>query len=704
MESMLRWRPEAARFRHRDSLLEKPLPGADLALEACALVDLSVAEALARARQAGRAPACGAGCAACCCQPIPLTPLEALLLTRYAHLRLRPEERATLARNHAAALALPPLRRNCPLLLDGRCAAYVVRPLACRRYLVLDRPCAPGEDAASSRPGRSAAARPGPAGSRPAAHPALVRPPTRMPAAAPVFRPGGGPAFLPLRDHRYPGPALGKRACPRGRRGLKETLRNGLCALFPRRMIQKASGPRRAVPGLNMSTSTAAPAREPANALERVSGLLSLLRFAFPTMVMMVFNGLYTIVDVVFVARFVNTEALSAINIINPAMGVLWGLGTMLGTGGSALIARKMGGGDTAGARRNFSLLILAGVLLGLFFSGLGLLFLEPIIRALGASDILAPYCREYFGTLLLFTPAGLVLALFAFFFVAAGKPALNMALIIASGLTNTLLDYVFIVLLGMGVAGAALATGIAFLIPPLGGLCFFLYSKGPLHFTRPGMRLREFGQACFNGSSEMIAQLSISVTTYLFNITMLRLAGEAGVAALTITAYSEYFLVTLFLGFSMGVAPVISYNYGSGNHARQRRIFRSCLLFICVGSILVFSAALLGASRLIGIFAPPDSRVFALADQGFHIFVFNFLFCGYGIFASSLFTALSNGKVSAIIAFLRTFALIALFLLVLPEFLGLTGVWLAAPLAEAISALVAAFFVWRWRGTYQYL
>ena len=449
-----------------------------------------------------------------------------------------------------------------------------------------------------------------------------------------------------------------------------------------------------------MSTSTAAPAREPANALDRVSGLLSLLRFAFPTMVMMVFNGLYTIVDVIFVARFVNTEALSAINIINPAMGVLWGLGTMLGTGGSALIARKMGGGDAAGARRNFSLLILAGVLLGLFFSGLGLLFLEPIIRALGASDILAPYCREYFGTLLLFTPAALLLTLFAFLFVTAGKPALNMALIIASGLTNTLLDYVFIVLLGMGVAGAALATGIAFLIPPLGGLCFFLYSKGPLHFTRPGMRLREFGLVCFNGSSEMIAQLSISVTTYLFNITMLRLAGEAGVAALTITAYSEYFLVTLFLG----VAPVISYNYGSGNHARQRRIFRSCLLFICVGSILVFSAALLGASRLIGIFAPPDSRVFVLADQGFHIFVFNFLFCGYGIFASSLFTALSNGKVSAIIAFLRTFALIAFFLLVLPEFLGLTGVWLAAPLAEAIAALVAAFFVWRWRGTYQYL
>ena len=445
-----------------------------------------------------------------------------------------------------------------------------------------------------------------------------------------------------------------------------------------------------------MPTSTATSTREPVNALDRVSGLLSLLRFAFPTMVMMVFNGLYTIVDVIFVARFVNTDALSAINIINPAMGVLWGLSTMLGTGGSALIARKMGEGDNAGARRNFTLLILTGLLLGLFFSCLGLLFLDRIIRALGATDLLAPYCRTYFGALLLFTPAALLLALFAILFITAGKPALNMALIIASGLTNIALDYIFIVPLGMGVAGAALATGIAFLIPPLGGLCFFLRSKGPLHFTRPGMRLSEFGGVCFNGSSEMIAQLSISVTTFLFNITMLRLAGEAGVAALTIMAYSEYFLVTLFLGFSMGVSPVISYNYGSGNHARQRRILRSCLLFI--------SVTMLGASRLIGIFAPPDSRVFALADQGFHIFAFSFLFCGYGIFASSLFTALSNGKISAIVAFLRTFALIAIFLLVLPKFFGLNGVWLAAPLAEALAALAAAVFVWRWRGNYHYL
>lgn len=453
-----------------------------------------------------------------------------------------------------------------------------------------------------------------------------------------------------------------------------------------------------------MSSSTATPPREPVNALDRVSGLPSLLRFAFPTMLMMVFNGLYTLVDVIFVARFVNADALSAINIINPAMGLLWGLSTMLATGGSALIARKMGEGDDAGARRNFTLLILTGLLLGLLFACLGLLFLDRIIHALGATGLLAPYCRAYFGPLLFFTPAAQLMALFAFFFVTAGKPALNMALIMASGLTNVALDYVFMVSLGMGVTGAALATGVAFLIPSLGGLCFFLYSKGPLHFTRPGMSPRELGGVCFNGSSEMIAQLSISVTTFLFNITMLRLAGEAGVAALTIMAYAEYLLVTLFLGFSMGVSPVISYNHGSGNHARQRRLLRSCLLFISASSVLVFGAAMLGASRLIGIFAPPESRVFALADQGFHIFAFSFLFCGYGIFASSLFTALSNGKISAMIAFLRTFALIAAFLLILPQFFGLNGVWLAAPLAEGLAALTAAVLVWRWRVTYHYL
>ena len=429
-----------------------------------------------------------------------------------------------------------------------------------------------------------------------------------------------------------------------------------------------------------------------------------LLRFVLPSIVMMIITSIYSVVDGLFVSNYVGTVPFAALNLVYPMLMGLSALGFMMGTGGSALIARKMGEGDNAGARRNFTLLILTGLLLGLFFSCLGLLFLDRIIRALGATDLLAPYCRTYFGALLLFTPAALLLALFAILFVTAGKPALNMALIIASGLTNIALDYIFIVPLGMGVAGAALATGIAFLIPPLGGLCFFLRSKGPLHFTRPGMRLSEFGGVCFNGSSEMIAQLSISVTTFLFNITMLRLAGEAGVAALTIMAYSEYFLVTLFLGFSMGVSPVISYNYGSGNHARQRRILRSCLLFISVSSVLVFSAAMLGASRLVGIFAPPDSRVFALADQGFHIFAFSFLFCGYGIFASSLFTALSNGKISAIVAFLRTFALIAIFLLVLPKFFGLNGDWLAAPLAEALAALAAAVFVWRWRGNYHYL
>lgn len=440
------------------------------------------------------------------------------------------------------------------------------------------------------------------------------------------------------------------------------------------------------------------------NALARAFTLASLLRFAFPTMLMMVFNGLYTIVDVIFVARFVNADALSSINIVNPAMGVLWGLGAMLGTGGSALIARKMGANDNRGAQRNFSLLVLISMLIGLALASLGLFFLEPIIRALDANDILAPYSRAYLGILLLFAPACLLQVLFAEFFVTAGRPTLGMSLIVGAGLANICLDYVFMAFLGMGVGGAALATGLGFLIPTLGGLLFFFRSKGPLRFTWPQMGAREFFGMCFNGSSEMIAQLSLSVTTFLFNITMLRLAGEAGLAALTIIIYSDYFLVTLFLGFSMGVAPVISYNYGSRNDTQQRRIFRACLVFIGAASVLIFLLALLFAPVVIGVFAPPGSTVYALAEQGFKIFVFSFLFNGYGIFASALFTALSNGKVSALLAFLRTFVLIGCFLLILPKFFGLTGVWLAVPLAEAGAALTAAFFVWRRRKAYHYL
>ncbi len=434
------------------------------------------------------------------------------------------------------------------------------------------------------------------------------------------------------------------------------------------------------------------------NPLAKDFHLGSLVRFAFPTIIMMIFMGLYTIVDTVFVARFVNTNALSAINIVCPVINIIVGLGTMVATGGSAIIARKMGTGEEAEARSNFTLLILVGTVLGVLITLCGVIFLDDIIWALGANEVLYPYCRDYLFTLLLFTPASILQVLFQSLIVTAGKPGLGLSLSVGAGATNILLDYVFIVQLDMGIAGSALGTGIGYLIPTIIGTVFFLRSKGVLRFERPSFDLKVIGESCLNGSSEMVSQLATAVTTFLFNRVMMKLLGETGVAAITIIIYTQFLLTTIYIGFSMGVAPIISYNFGNQNSIRLRRIFITCLSFIGIVSVLIFSLSMLFGAPLVSIFAPKGSAVYDIARNGFLIFPFSFLFCGINIFASATFTALSNGKVSAVISFSRTFGLITVGLLVLPVFLGVNGVWLAVPLAEAVTTCLAVVLILKYR------
>ncbi len=430
----------------------------------------------------------------------------------------------------------------------------------------------------------------------------------------------------------------------------------------------------------------------------------SLLRFAFPTIFMMVFSGLYTIIDTMFVARFVNTYALSSINIVTPVINIIVGSGGMLATGGSAIVARKMGDGRMQEARRDFTLIIISAVILGAVIAFLGLLFLEPIIRELGASDILLPYAKEYLAILLIFAPANILQVVFANLFVTAGKPALGMGLGLAAGLTNTLFDFIFIVWLQMGISGAALATSMGYMIPASAGVIFFLRNKkGTLHFTKPHFNIRVLTESCLNGSSEMVSQLSAAVTTFLFNITMMRLLGEDGVAAITIMIYSQFLLTTLYIGFTMGVAPVFSYNYGSGNTVQLKHMFKICVRIISVASVSIFAVSMVCGPYLVGIFAEAGSEVYRVARTGFGIFPLSFLFCGFNISASALFTALSNGKVSAAISFLRTFVFLSIGIIVLPLFLNETGVWLAVPIAELITLVITIYFICRYRRRYQY-
>ena len=439
------------------------------------------------------------------------------------------------------------------------------------------------------------------------------------------------------------------------------------------------------------------------NPLSQNFTLKSLLKFSFPTILMMIFMGLYTVVDTIFVARFVDTNALSALNIVCPVINLIVGLGTMLATGGSAIVARKMGAGEHTRAAQDFTLIISAGILSGVLIAVLGTVFTPRIVWGLGASRILFPYCKEYLFILLLFTPASILQVLFQNLIVTAGRPGMGMVLGVSAGIVNILLDYLFMVPLHMGIKGAAFGTGIGYMIPAVIGLWFFSAKRGSLHFRKPVIDFSVLAESCTNGFSEMVSQAATAVTTFLFNRIMMRLLGENGVAAITIIIYTQFLLSALYIGFSMGVAPVISYNYGKQDGRQLKNVFSICMRFIVFVSVTVFAAAFIFGSSLVGIFAEKGMPVYEIARNGFLIFPFSFLFCGLNIFTSAAFTALSNGKLSAILSFLRTFGLITVLLFTLPNVLGVTGVWLAVPTAELITMVVALVFLHQNREKYHY-
>ena len=296
------------------------------------------------------------------------------------------------------------------------------------------------------------------------------------------------------------------------------------------------------------------------NSIAKDFKFLSLLRFAFPTMVMMVFMSLYTIVDGIFVSRLVGTSALSALNIVYPAISLLIAVGVMFATGGSAIIARKLGEKEEDAARADFSTLILTGIIIGLLFLILGNIFAEPIAKLLGATDALLSDCLSYLKVSLYFAPACILQLLFQSFFVAAGKPILGLTLTITGGLANMVLDYAFMGPLDMGVGGAALATGIGQLVPAVFGLFYFFFVRtGSIYIVKPHFYASLLTESSLNGSSEMVTNLSNAIITYLFNIMMLKFLGEPGVAAITIVLYGQFLFNALYMGYSMGVAPVIS-------------------------------------------------------------------------------------------------------------------------------------------------
>ncbi|MGN1079590.1 MAG: MATE family efflux transporter [Alphaproteobacteria bacterium] len=440
------------------------------------------------------------------------------------------------------------------------------------------------------------------------------------------------------------------------------------------------------------------------NSLDRKITLGSLLKFAAPTITSTFLMEIYGIIDGLFVVHLIGTDALSAVNITFPLILVTIAIGMMFGTGGSALVARQLGQKRELTARQNFSLTVLIALGAGILFSVLGLVFLKPLLIFLGANEQLFSYCYEYAYVCLFFMPLALFTGTFSMFYITRGRAVLGLIFSSIGGITNVVLDYVFIAVCDMGLSGAALATGIGYALAGTIGFVYFSVNRsGSLYFVKPKFKPYVIAKICINGSSEMVTNLSVCLVTILLNNIVIRLTGSDGVAAITVVLYMQTLLMSVCFGYSMGIAPLTSYNYGKRETQHLQKIFSISTKMIGTISVFVFLLCLWQSGRLIGLFVNADTVVYKIAARGFKLFAVCFLFMGLNIYASALFTALSNGKISALLSFCRTFVFVVGLLLLLPLWWKMTGVWLAIPISEAMSFLMTLFCFWKYKDVYRF-
>lgn len=440
------------------------------------------------------------------------------------------------------------------------------------------------------------------------------------------------------------------------------------------------------------------------NQLAKTFDFAELMRFSVPTMVMMVFMSLYQTIDGIFISNLVGELGLTALNVVYPFTSVVIAVAVMLASGGGAVIALNMGQGRSREAKENFTLIVFFGILLSLLITLLGSVFLEQLIHFLGSTPRIDQLCRDYLWIMVLSAPLAVLQLLFQTFFVTAGKPRLGLLLTGLSGVANIVLDALFMGYWHMGVRGAAYATAVGYGISALYGLYYFsTHRHGQLYFIRPKLRWGVLKKSCLNGSSEMVNNMAVAVTTLLFNIVGLCYLQEEGVAAISIILYAQYVMTSVFMGYSTGVAPIFSYKYGAGDTAQIHRLFRLSMRFVTVLSLLVFLISFPLARPIALIFASHHPYVLSLAVYGFKLFAISFLFTGLNIFTSSLFTAFSNGLISGLLSLFRTFLLLTIALIVLPMKIGADGIWLAVPLAEGIAILFSLLALFCYRKVYSF-
>lgn len=432
--------------------------------------------------------------------------------------------------------------------------------------------------------------------------------------------------------------------------------------------------------------------------------LKRLLRFTLPSIAMMIFTSVYGVVDGFFVSNYVGKTPFAAVNFIMPFLMMLGAIGFMFGTGGSALVSKTMGEGKQEEANRIFSLLVYISLACGIVLFLLGFLFIRPIAAMLGAEGDMLDYCVLY-GRIILLSLPGFILQLeFQSFFVAAEKPQLGLAVIMICGVTNMVLDALFVAAFRWGLPGAAAATVTSEL---LGGFIPFFYFLRPnssrLRLTRTRFNGSAVLKACTNGSSELMSNISMSLVSMLYNVQLMKFAGEDGIAAYGVMMYVSLVFSSAFIGFSIGSGPLIGFHYGAGNHSELKNLLQKGLFLILCFSLGMFLLAELLGMPLSRIFVGYDPQLYALTRRGFMIYSFAFLFSGTAIYGSAFFTALNNGLISAAISFLRTLVFQIISVLLLPLILGIDGIWTSIIVAEAMAAAVTLLFLLAKRRTYHY-
>lgn len=430
-----------------------------------------------------------------------------------------------------------------------------------------------------------------------------------------------------------------------------------------------------------------------------------LLRFTFPSMIMMVFTSIYGVVDGFFISNFVGADPFAAINLVMPFLMIFGAVGFMIGTGGSALVAYIFGVGDEKKANEIFSLLIYILIGLGLICTIAGLIFLEPVCRLLGADENMMPYCIEY-GRIILWSLVPYMLQnVFQSFLVTAEQPNLGLYVTIAAGATNMVLDALLVGVFRLGIPGAAIATAISQCIGGAIPLLYFIFpNKSKLRLGKTRMDLRSVVKACTNGSSEFMTNVSLSIVNMLYNWQLMRLLGTDGVAAYGVIMYVNFIFLAIFIGYSMGSAPIVGYHYGAGNKEELKNLLRKSIRIILVMSVLLTALAVLLAKPMALIFVSYDAHLLAMTVSAFTIYAFSFLLSGINIYASSFFTALNDGITSAGISFGRTLVFQVISVILLPLLVGADGIWYAVILAELMALVLSLSCLFGLRKKYGYM